>query len=133
MNVTSPTAHPEDAGLAVKLGALAHPVRLKLIRHLGERDACCVKELVGRVGMAQSTVSQHLKVLVDAGLVSYRADRQSSRYSLEAAALGGLLEGMGSIVATCCKGSCQAAHQNLTSMNRESPAPQALRGRTKDN
>lgn len=133
MNVTSVISHPEDATLAVKLAALAHPVRLTLLRHLGERDACCVKELVGRVGLAQSTVSQHLKVLVEAGLVSYRADRQSSRYSLETAALGGLLEGIGSIVATCCKGSCQPAQPNSTSMTMESPAPRASRGRTKEN
>ncbi|PWV98737.1 DNA-binding transcriptional ArsR family regulator [Hoeflea marina] len=121
-----------DADLAGRLGALAHPVRLTLLRHLGERDACCVKELVGRVGLAQSTVSQHLKVLVDAGLVSYRADRQSSRYSLETAALGALSCGLGDIVQHCCGGSCPPPAQALTSTDLESSTAQPFCGRTKD-
>ena len=59
----------QDARLAADLFALAHPVRLAIVRHLAEADACCNKDVVNRVGLAQSTVSQHLKILVDAGLV----------------------------------------------------------------
>lgn len=98
--------HTDDA-VARKLGALAHPVRLKILRHLGERDACCVKDIVCRVGLAQSTISQHLKVLVDAGLVSYRAERQKSRYSLEPEALAGMISAISDIVEICCKGACR--------------------------
>ncbi|MGL4490479.1 MAG: ArsR/SmtB family transcription factor [Rhizobiaceae bacterium] len=52
-----------DEQLAAQLLALAHPVRLAIIRHLAASDACCNKDVVARVGLAQSTVSQHLKVL----------------------------------------------------------------------
>jgi DNA-binding transcriptional ArsR family regulator len=67
-----------DTAVARKLAALAHPVRLRLLRDLGAADSCCVKDLVGRIGLAQSTVSQHLKVLVDAELVRFRADTRTS-------------------------------------------------------
>jgi ArsR family transcriptional regulator, arsenate/arsenite/antimonite-responsive transcriptional repressor len=71
-----------DEQLAAALMALAHPVRLAILRHLAGADACCNKDVVARVGLAQSTVSQHLKVLVDIGVVSFTPDRQRTRYSL---------------------------------------------------
>ena len=42
------------------------------------------------VDLAQSTVSQHLKVLVEAGLVRYAPDRQRSRYEIDRAAVASL-------------------------------------------
>lgn len=71
-----------DEDLASSLLALSHPVRLAILRHLAMSDACCNKDVVARVGLAQSTVSQHLKTLVDAGFVIFTPDRQRSRYSL---------------------------------------------------
>ena len=95
--------HDNDLVVARRLAALAHPVRLKLLRTLGERDACCVKDLVGRAGLAQSTVSQHLKVLVQAGLAGYRPERQMSRYFLERDALQGLASVIGETLHECCR------------------------------
>lgn len=76
--------------LAAGLAALAHPARLRILRELAHRDACCCKDVVNRLDLAQSTVSQHLKVLVDAGLVTYEPDRQRSRYAIDRAALAKL-------------------------------------------
>ena len=84
------TTEHADARLAADLFALAHPVRLAIVRHLAEADACCNKDVVDRVGLAQSTVSQHLKILVDAGLVRCTPDRQRSRYSLDVRRLDAL-------------------------------------------
>lgn len=95
-----------DECVARKLAALSHPARLALLRCLGARDACCVKDLVSRVGLAQSTVSQHIKVLLDAGLVNYQADRQSSRYSLNRDGLGFLLGSLDDIVRQVCGDDC---------------------------
>lgn len=64
------------------LAALAHPARLAILRQLSCHDACCCKQIVSQLDLAQSTVSQHLKVLVEAGLVDYRSERQTSRYSI---------------------------------------------------
>lgn len=106
MNVSPTRFETDDDAVARALAALAHPVRLKLLRCLGESEACCVKDLVGRVGLAQSTVSQHLKVLLEAGLVTYRAERQTSRYGINHPALGSAAASIGTIVAEFCAGGC---------------------------
>ncbi|RCS23191.1 ArsR family transcriptional regulator [Phyllobacterium salinisoli] len=80
----------EDARAARIYAALAHEVRLRILRHLSLQDACCCKEIVSTVDLAQSTVSQHLKVLVQSGLVDYRPERQSSRYSVNSQALAAI-------------------------------------------
>jgi ArsR family transcriptional regulator, arsenate/arsenite/antimonite-responsive transcriptional repressor len=108
----SGTVCTEDEALARRLAALSHPVRLSILRCLGSGDACCVKDLVGRVGLAQSTVSQHLKTLLDAGLVTYRPDRQSSRYSLDAEALASVSGALDIIVRDVCDGCCNGTERD---------------------
>ena len=49
--------------------ALAHPVRLRILRILGGRGTCWCGDLCAEFALAQSTVSQHLKILREAGLV----------------------------------------------------------------
>ena len=49
--------------------ALGHPARVQIIRLLLARDACYCGQLVDELGLAQATVSQHLKMLKEAGLI----------------------------------------------------------------
>ena len=49
--------------------ALGNPARVRIVRELARRDACVTGDLVGILPLAQSTVSQHLKVLKEAGIV----------------------------------------------------------------
>jgi ArsR family transcriptional regulator, arsenate/arsenite/antimonite-responsive transcriptional repressor len=91
-----------DDQLAAGLLSLAHPVRLAIVRHLAASDACCNKDVVARVGLAQSTVSQHLKVLVDIGIVTYAPDRQRSRYSLNKERLSSIADAFGTFRSTAC-------------------------------
>jgi ArsR family transcriptional regulator len=49
--------------------ALAHPARVTIVRMLIDRDSCVCGEIVGELPLAQSTVSQHLKILKQSGLV----------------------------------------------------------------
>jgi ArsR family transcriptional regulator len=50
--------------------ALGHPARVAILRHLASRRGTCTcGEIVDQLPLAQSTVSQHLKVLKDAGLI----------------------------------------------------------------
>ncbi len=60
------TLEQEVAALAKALG---HPARVRIMRLLLAHDACYCGELVDELPLAQATVSQHLKVLKDAGLV----------------------------------------------------------------
>lgn len=81
---------PADArrlALAERLRALSHPVRLTMLETLGTADRCVCGELVRALPLAQSTVSQHLKVLQEAGLVRSRPEGQRSAYCLDRAAL----------------------------------------------
>jgi ArsR family transcriptional regulator len=57
--------------LAETLKALAEPTRLRLVSLIAAHDGAeaCVCDLTGPVGLSQPTVSHHLKVLVDAGLI----------------------------------------------------------------
>ncbi|MEQ1952994.1 metalloregulator ArsR/SmtB family transcription factor [Mesorhizobium sp. CN2-181] len=88
--------------LAVRLGALSHPARLEILKHLADADRCCCKDVVGRLDLAQSTVSQHLKVLVEAGLVRVRQERQRSIYELDHEALSDTAKRITALAASCC-------------------------------
>ena len=63
--------------------ALGHPARLKILRHLIEVDRCICGEIVGILTLAQSTVSQHLRILKDAGLVQGEIEGPAVRYCVD--------------------------------------------------
>jgi DNA-binding transcriptional ArsR family regulator len=103
MNMTQPEARcGQPFEIAAKLAALAHPTRIEILRHLGGAQSCCCKDVVERFDLAQSTVSQHLKILVDAGLVRFAPDRQRSRYQLDRDALAGLSGAFTALLGDCC-------------------------------
>ncbi len=77
----------EDQRLAEGLKALAHPARLTIVRLLAERDECVCGEIVDDLPLAQSTVSQHLKALKEAGLVQGTVEGRSTCYCLDPGAL----------------------------------------------
>ncbi|MDQ4051902.1 MAG: metalloregulator ArsR/SmtB family transcription factor [Actinomycetota bacterium] len=74
------TAHT-DEGVTALFHALSDPSRLTILRHLflGEHR---VVDLVAHLGLAQSTVSQHLACLRDCGLVTSRPVGRSSMFTL---------------------------------------------------
>jgi ArsR family transcriptional regulator, arsenate/arsenite/antimonite-responsive transcriptional repressor len=73
--VSATPAQPEapeaslDAEVGVLAKALGHPARVRILRLLLARDSCFCGEIVEHVPLAQATVSQHLRVLKDAGLI----------------------------------------------------------------
>lgn len=59
-----------DGELLARLAkAVGHPARVTILRMLIDRDSCVCGEIVGELPLAQSTVSQHLKILKESGLV----------------------------------------------------------------
>ncbi len=72
-----------NAALAALAKALAHPVRVAILRLLVRRDGCIVGDLVDELPLAQSTVSQHLKQLKDAGLIRGAIDGPRTCYCVE--------------------------------------------------
>ncbi len=55
--------------LAMFAKALAHPTRIAILRHLENQSCCFTGDLVDVLPLAQSTISQHLKELKNAGLI----------------------------------------------------------------
>jgi ArsR family transcriptional regulator, arsenate/arsenite/antimonite-responsive transcriptional repressor len=53
---------------------LAHPARVRIVRLLLDRDTCVCGDIVDHLPLAQSTVSQHLKILKECGLVEGEVD-----------------------------------------------------------
>ena len=82
----------DAATLARQFAALADPVRLRIVSLLAtaEGGAVCACDLVEPVGKSQPTVSHHLKVLADAGLVTSEKRGRNVWYAVVPAALGAL-------------------------------------------
>lgn len=73
--------------------AFAHPVRLQLFRYImqvnKEFKTICNKDLVAEFGYAQATISQHMKKLIDAGLIE---TKKSDKFTYYYASLGVLMK-----------------------------------------
>jgi ArsR family transcriptional regulator len=65
---------PADLALARLAKAIAHPVRAAILRHLARYGGCVCGDLVDMLPLAQSTVSQHLKILKESGLLQGEVD-----------------------------------------------------------
>jgi ArsR family transcriptional regulator len=76
-----------DEELALLARALGHPARVQILRLLVRRESCVCGDIVDELPLAQSTVSQHLKVLKEAGLIRGEIDGPRVCYCVEPHAL----------------------------------------------
>lgn len=74
--------------LAALFRALGHPARLAIIKQLASRQEACCGEIVNHLPLAQSTVSQHLQVLKEAGILHCDARGRNCHYLLNREMLG---------------------------------------------
>lgn len=77
--------------------AMSHPSRLLMLDLLQDKEMC-VGELTEQVGADQSTVSKHLAVLKDVGLVSMRKEGSMSYYQLKCGCLDGFFSCMEAVL-----------------------------------
>ena len=75
----------EDIALIAK--ALSHPARIQIIRLLSSKKTCIGGDIVDVVGLAQSTVSEHLRILKASGIITGEITRPRVCYSLNLARL----------------------------------------------
>lgn len=75
------TASGEELSLLCK--ALAHPARVAIVEYLEKMDRCICGEIVQVLPLAQSTVSQHLKILKKCGLVCGEVQGPRTCYCLD--------------------------------------------------
>ena len=88
-----------DQRLVELLRALGHPARLRIVRYLMERQSCICGDLVDDLPLAQATVSQHLKVLKDAGIIAGRIEGPAVCYCLAPGALASFGEAVSLLAA----------------------------------
>lgn len=85
----------ERDALAARFKALADPTRVAIINRLAAADCVCVCDFVAALDLAQPTVSHHLKVLRDAGLVESSRRGTWAYYRLVPEAVGALRDALG--------------------------------------
>jgi ArsR family transcriptional regulator, arsenate/arsenite/antimonite-responsive transcriptional repressor len=81
--------------LAMMLKALGNPVRFQIIEFLAENQLCITNDIVKNMPLAQSTVSQHLKVLREAGLIQGEIEGPATCYCIDPRGLRWLKEQIG--------------------------------------
>ena len=98
----------DSQAIAGACRALAHPARVKIVTLLAEQQECRGADVFGELPLAQSTVSQHLGILKDAGLVRSAPVGTSMVYCLEPAVLDSLAKSLSTIAdmaVTCNAGA----------------------------
>lgn len=72
----------EQNRLATLLKAIAHPARIAILQHLIKANACICGDLVEELGLAQATISQHLKELKNVGIIQGTVEGTSVCYCI---------------------------------------------------
>jgi ArsR family transcriptional regulator len=81
------TSSRETEKLAALAKALGHPARLGVIKMLHERQTCIGCDIVDEIGLAQSTTSEHLRILKASGVITGEVESPRVCYSLNGEAL----------------------------------------------
>src|SRR5919204_3230795 len=87
---TAPLSEPESEELAARFKALADPTRVAIVNHLSAADEVCVCNLTAAFELSQSTISHHLKILREAGLVESSRRGAWAYYPLVSGAVAAL-------------------------------------------
>ncbi len=97
-----PALSVDEARLARMFKALGNPVRFQIVKTLAECQECVCGDIVATTPLAQSTVSQHLKVLREAGLIQGDVDGQATCYCLDGRGVRWLKEQIEGWLPQCC-------------------------------
>ncbi|RKQ69851.1 ArsR/SmtB family transcription factor [Oceanibaculum indicum] len=98
----------DDEAVAAIAKALGHPARIHIVRVLLAKQSCIGCDIVDEVGLAQSTVSEHLRILKAAGIITGQIEHPRVCYSLNPDSLAPLvallaaLSGDGGTTAPSC-------------------------------
>lgn len=95
--MTNAPSGTDDRTLATLSKALGHPARVQILRLLAARDTCMTGDLVAELPLAQSTVSEHLRILREAGLVQGEIEGPRTKYCINSTGLAELKDGIASL------------------------------------
>ena len=85
--------------------AIGHPARVAILNCLAKKNGCFCGDLVDELPLSQSTISQHLKALKEAGIIKGNSDGKSTCYCINAATwkeTSQLLSSLFSNIEKCC-------------------------------
>lgn len=82
--------------------AIAHPARIQILEHLATKDACFCGDIVKELPLSQSTVSQHLKALKEAGLISGEVEAPAICYCINEAKMEKIYKQLRALFSKVC-------------------------------
>jgi ArsR family transcriptional regulator, arsenate/arsenite/antimonite-responsive transcriptional repressor len=100
-----PAMTQTELRLARMLKALGNPVRFRIVKFLAENPVCITGDIVDLTHLAQSTVSQHLKVLREAGLIQGEIEGPATCYCIDADGISFLKRQVDAWLPDCCQPS----------------------------
>jgi len=106
----------EEVGSANLFKALSHPARIAILRALANGDRRCCGDLVSELTLAQSTVSQHIKILKEADLIHDDPKGPRANYTVDAQRLRELLGDLDSLV-TALEGAADTSNSERQPAN----------------
>lgn len=92
--------------LAALAKALGHPARITILQYLAKQKTCVCGSIVEEVGLAQATVSQHLKALKEAGLIIGSVEGTTVCYCLAPQGIAEMSRLLNALVDECCDSNC---------------------------
>ena len=94
---SKPGTDLDDERMAAAFKALGHPARIAILKAICPRERACCGEIVAALPLAQSTVSQHLQILRDAGLITGENEGRRSCYCIDASMVAAVAEAAGGL------------------------------------
>lgn len=105
--VVSSKVDLDTSELAGVFSALSNPVRIDILRHIAQHRHCGCKDITEVLPLAQSTVSQHLKVLIAAGIVTVESVPPRSRYQVNEDLVQSMASSTRAFLNSCCGENCK--------------------------
>ncbi|MBQ4818931.1 metalloregulator ArsR/SmtB family transcription factor [Aquimarina sp. MMG016] len=85
---------------------LGHPARIAILQYISKQNACICNDLVEEIGLAQATISQHLKELKSIGLITGEIEGKSMCYCIDIDRWNSLQENLNSFFNTTKNNCC---------------------------
>ena len=92
----------EQNDLSEMAKALGHPARIAILQYLSRQQNCVCGSIVNEIGLAQATVSQHLKALKDAGLIQGTISGVSTCYCINLDKMSEVKNQLSALLDNCC-------------------------------
>lgn len=103
MDRAQPRTGADNDRVAALARALGHPARVQIVELLASQSTCRGADVFGELPLAQSTVSEHLRVLREAGIVDSSPEGPAMLYCLDRSALAEVADFIGRVAgAGCC-------------------------------